>query len=133
MQWTRVADNSPGWREYHVTGLHPMETTHVVIIPEDAFNGRIVLYGLTTEDDALTHIMWEHHVRLNPTMPDAVLPAAVKANFDRMWGPGHKPVRGLQMTTVEIADIMARHNQAYSKARPPKASPRIAGITPKEG
>jgi hypothetical protein len=96
-------------RYYLVDGVHPDEAVgHSVIIPEDAIADRIQLYGLTTEQEVLDHIMWEHHIRLNPDLPDSVLPASVKANFDRVWGPGHKAARGFPLTREEHAQQSAR-------------------------
>ena len=89
-------------RYYSVKALHPDEPSgHNVMVPEEAIADRMALYGLSSEDEAVKHIMWEHHIRLNPGAPDSVLPADVKVNFDRVWGPGHKPARGIPMTAQE--------------------------------
>src|ERR1051326_2364566 len=130
MDWKRIENDEYGNRQYIVNDLHPQKAetikgaglfggdliipdetqAHLVLIPEEAFADRSALYGLSTEDDALTHIMWEHHVRLNPATSEKVLPTAVKANFDRVWGPGHKGPRGLPMTEQESAESLARLN-----------------------
>lgn len=114
--WTEIPSPEPGQRRWEVSGLSP-EVEHVAI-PAEAWADRKALYGLTTDDDALTHVMWEHYIRKNPTAPDSVIPAAVKANFDRVWGPGHKPARGLSMTPEETAAQAARFNAARQAQRP---------------
>ena len=115
MNWTRKPDQDEQ-RAYWVQGVHPDEPGgHLVLVSEDALKDRAELYGLASEDDSLNHIMWEHHIRLNPGVSPTVIPSDVKNNFDRVWGPGHKAARGLQMSNQEVRDQEVRLHNARKK------------------
>jgi len=117
LKFTRLADDL-GFRVYSVDGVHPDQPLgHLIYVPTEALNDRKMLYGATDDDDAVTHIMWEHHVRLNPNMPDNIIPANIKANFDRVWGPGHKAARGMAMSQQEKDAQLLRMNTIQRKAR----------------
>ncbi len=132
MEWVRQPNDQFGNKVYLVQGLHPQDPHHVVCIPDEAFQDRMELYKLTTEEEALEHLMWEHHIRLNPDMPvqAAKIPDAVKANFDRVWGPGHKAARGLQMTRAEEDAQALRYLQIKREARTWQSRPPGSRSTP---
>jgi hypothetical protein len=99
-----------GWTYYLVSELHPDESQHMVAIPDDAHDDRKKLYEIETDEESLDHLLWEHYIRLRPDSPAKDLPAKVKANFDRVWGTGHKGPRGLIVTEKD------REEQSYRMA-----------------
>lgn len=114
--WNEI-DPVDGYRRFEIHGLGPtME--HIVIHP-NAWKDRETVYSLTDEPDVIEHIMWEHWARRQQNKNG--MPPKVKANFDRMWGPDHKALRGIDYTPEELQVIESRHRQVRNpRQRPPQ-------------
>jgi len=135
--WTHTGTTPEGIPVYRTQNMDPDTTApwHEVQITPGTIENRMALYGLATEAEALDHVFWECYATLQADVQDdasvdAMLPPTIKANFERVWGPQKKGLRGRKMTQAEIDDTTRRHNEAYGKLIGLKAPPGSPGRRP---
>jgi len=109
--------HSRGQHHYVLTGVSPNEPESGMWMHEDALKDRRELYDLSSDQEALEHIIWEHWMYHRPDSPDEDLPPKVRANFQRAWGVRAKPARGLPMTDEEIRAAGEAHDRARLRGR----------------